>query len=132
LALQKPSAGKTGTTNGETDAWFIGFTPDLVTGVWVGFDEKIKTLGHGATGGTVAAPIWLLYMKEATKRYATKDFTIPSWIDLSVYGSPIQVVQGGGGDAELGDAGAGTGVAATGAAASGGGGGAEFFTKDLE
>ncbi|MFO1462249.1 MAG: PBP1A family penicillin-binding protein [bacterium] len=132
LALQKPAAGKTGTTNGETDCWFIGFTPDLVTGVWVGFDEKIKTLGHGATGGTVAAPIWLLYMKEATKRYVTKDFTIPSWIDLSVYGAPIQVVQGGG-DAEMGDAGAGTGVAASGnAGGGGGGGGAEFFTKDLE
>lgn len=80
----------------------------------------------------MAAPIWLLYMKEATKRYVTKDFTIPSWIDLSVYGAPIQVVQGGG-DAEMGDAGAGTGVAASGnAGGGGGGGGAEFFTKDLE
>ena len=131
LALKKPAAGKTGTTNGETDAWFIGFTPDLVTGVWVGFDEKIKTLGRGATGGTVAAPIWLLYMEQATKRYVTKDFTIPKWIDLSVYEAPIQVVQGGG-DAEMGDAGVGTGVASTGAGAAGGGGGAEFFTKDLE
>ncbi|HCU24377.1 MAG TPA: penicillin-binding protein, partial [Deltaproteobacteria bacterium] len=110
-------------------AWFIGFTPDMVTGVWVGFDEKIKSLGHGATGGTVAAPIWLGYMKEATKSYATKDFTIPKWIDLSIYAAPIQSAGSFIGDAELGDAGAGTGVASTG---SGGGGGAEFFTKDLE
>lgn len=134
LALKKPAGGKTGTTNSATDCWFIGFTPDLVTGVWVGFDEKIKSVGHGATGGTVAAPIWLAYMQEATKRYVTKDFTIPKWIDLSVYESPIQVVQGGGGgDAEMGDAGVGTGVASTGAAGGGGGGGgAEFFTKDLE
>ncbi len=132
LALKKPAGGKTGTTNGETDAWFIGFTPDMVTGVWVGFDEKIKTLGRGATGGSVAAPIWLSYMTKATEKYVTKDFTIPKWIDLSVYDTPLQVVQGGG-DAEMGDVGAGTGVAAGPAGGEGGGsGGAEFFTKDLE
>ncbi|HKY61835.1 MAG TPA: penicillin-binding protein, partial [bacterium] len=125
------AAGKTGTTNGETDAWFIGFTPDMVTGVWVGFDEKIKSLGRGATGGTVAAPIWLGYMTKATEKYATKDFTIPKWIDLSVYDTPLQVVQGGG-DAEMGDVGVGTGVAATSTDGGGGGGGAEFFTKDLD
>jgi hypothetical protein len=71
-------------------------------------------------------------MGKATEKYATKDFTIPKWIDLSVYDTPLQVVQGGG-DAEMGDVGAGTGVAATSAGAEGGGGGgAEFFTKDLE
>jgi membrane carboxypeptidase/penicillin-binding protein len=128
LALKKPAAGKTGTTNGETDAWFIGFTPNLVTGVWVGFDEKIKSLPKGSTGGSTAAPIWLAYMQEATKRYPTQDFTIPDWVDLSIYESPVQVA-GAGGDAELGEAGVGTGVQTAG---TDGGGGAEFFTKDLE
>ncbi len=129
LALGKPAAGKTGTTNGETDAWFIGFTPTLLTGVWVGFDEKINSLPRGSTGGNTAAPIWLAYMKEATKNYPTKNFSIPNWIDLSIYEAPVQVAVGGG-DAELGDSGVGTGTVTAGA--TGGGGGAEFFTKDLE
>jgi penicillin-binding protein 1A len=127
-ALEKPAGGKTGTTNNETDVWFIGFTPDLLTGVWLGFDDKAKSLGRGATGGAVAAPVWLAYMKEATKHYPTKDFSIPKWIDLTVYEAPIQVGMGVG-DAELGDAGVGTGVAGT---SESGSGGAEFFTKDLE
>ncbi len=129
LALGKPAGGKTGTTNNETDVWFIGFTPDLLTGVWLGFDEKTKSLGKGATGGQVAAPVWLSFMKEATKQYATKDFTIPKWIDLTIYEAPLQVGSSAG-DAEMGDAGVGTGVA--GGSGGNGSGGAEFFTKDLE
>lgn len=131
-ALGKPAGGKTGTTNGETDAWFIGFTPSLVTGVWVGFDEKIRTLGRGATGGHTAAPIWTAYMLEATKRYPTQDFVNVKGVDLSAYDTPMQVVQGSG-DAEMGEAGVGTGVA-SGPSATGGGSvsSAEFFTKDLE
>jgi len=132
LALKKPAAGKTGTTNGETDAWFMGFTPNLMTGVWVGFDEKIKSLPRGSTGGSTAAPIWLAYMQEATKKYPTQSFNIPDWVDLSVYESPVQVVINGG-DAELGDTGVGTGTAGSGTQKSGGSsGGAEFFSKDLE
>ncbi len=129
LALGKPAAGKTGTTNGATDAWFIGFTPTLVTGVWVGHDEKIKTIGHGATGGHVAAPIWLYYMTEATKKYPTKDFKLPSWIDLSQYQTPMEIVKG---DTESVDF-----VGSIPGSGSGGGGGgnhssgAEFFSKDL-
>lgn len=127
-ALEKPAGGKTGTTNDFTDAWFIGFTPTLLTGVWVGFDEERKTLGKGMTGGNTAAPIWIAYMKEVTKKYPTQEFSIPKWVDLSVYEAPIQVVMGVG-DAELGDAGVGTGVS------TGGSGGApssaEFFVQDL-
>jgi penicillin-binding protein 1A len=136
LALQKPAAGKTGTTNESTDAWFIGFTPTLLTGVWVGFDGERRTLGHGVTGGHLAAPIWLEYMKEATKNYPTKNFTVPQWVDLSIYEAPIQVGTGGGGDAEMGEAGVGTGVTSTGAEGPSSGGpaksSAEFFAKDLQ
>ncbi len=131
LALKKPAAGKTGTTNGETDAWFVGFTPTLLTGVWVGFDDKIHSLPRGSTGGNTAAPIWLAFMEKATQRYPTQNFTIPAFIDLSIYEAPIQVAASGG-DAELGEAGVGTGVQTAGAGTAGGGGGAEFFTKDLE
>lgn len=76
-ALGKPAAGKTGTTNDETDMWFNGFVPDLAAGVWVGFDE-IKNLGHGETGGRTAAPIFLEYMQEATKNMEAKDFKPPA------------------------------------------------------
>jgi penicillin-binding protein 1A len=64
--LQRPVAGKTGTTNDFTDAWFIGFTPSLAMGVWVGFDEKV-TLGDKETGGKAALPIWFDVMQHAYK-----------------------------------------------------------------
>jgi penicillin-binding protein 1A len=64
--LQVPAAGKTGTTDQNRDAWFIGYTPTLVTGVWVGYDQK-RSLGKGETGGRVAAPIWLDFMTKATR-----------------------------------------------------------------
>jgi len=64
--LKRPVAGKTGTTNDFTDAWFIGFTPSLVMGVWVGFDEKV-TLGDKETGGKAALPIWLDAMQQIYK-----------------------------------------------------------------
>lgn len=60
-------AGKTGTTDDNRDGWFIGFTPDLLAGVWVGHDRD-KTLGRGETGGEAAAPIWLAFMRTATGR----------------------------------------------------------------
>jgi penicillin-binding protein 1A len=62
VALEWPVAGKTGTMDDYTDAWFIGFDPDITIGVWVGFDEK-KSLGRGETGTTAALPIWLDVMK---------------------------------------------------------------------
>jgi penicillin-binding protein 1A len=63
-ALGLPVAGKTGTTNDYTDAWFIGFSPSMTCGAWVGFDEK-KTLGPGETGSRTALPIWMDFMKVA-------------------------------------------------------------------
>jgi len=59
-----PLAGKTGTTNDFTDAWFIGFSPSLTCGVWIGYDEK-KTLGDKETGGHAALPIWIQFMNVA-------------------------------------------------------------------
>ena len=79
-ALGIPVAGKTGTSNSYTDAWFIGYTPSVVTGVWVGFDDNSKSLGSGATGAEVAIPIWLPYMKEAVKNYKAYDFDQPEGI----------------------------------------------------
>ena len=74
--LARPAAGKTGTTNDYNDAWFVGYTPELVTGVWVGRDDH-ASLGDGETGGVVAAPIWLEFMKEAMKDRPIADFPIP-------------------------------------------------------
>jgi penicillin-binding protein 1A len=59
-----PLAGKTGTTNDFTDAWFVGFSPSLTCGVWIGYDEK-KSLGEKETGGRAALPIWMQFMSAA-------------------------------------------------------------------
>ncbi len=61
----RPAAGKTGTTNDYKDAWFVGYTPDLAAGVWVGFDDMRRSLGRGEVGGRAAAPIWSEFMKHA-------------------------------------------------------------------
>jgi penicillin-binding protein 1A len=63
--FDKPAAGKTGTTQNWKDAWFTGFTPDLVTSVWIGFDRNSISLGRGQAGGVVAAPIWAKFMRDA-------------------------------------------------------------------
>ena len=81
-ALNRPAAGKTGTTNDESDAWFIGYTPDLIAGVWVGFDSR-KRIGPGMTGGVISAPIWLSYMQEVLKDKPVKDFAVPADIKLA-------------------------------------------------
>jgi penicillin-binding protein 1A len=64
-ALGRPAAGKTGTTQDYTDAWFIGFTPQVTAGVWVGFDDKQISLGKKETGARAALPIWLEFMQGA-------------------------------------------------------------------
>jgi penicillin-binding protein 1A len=74
-----PAAGKTGTTNDFNDAWFVGYTPKLVTGVWVGFDQP-KTILPNGFAGEVAVPLWARYMKEATKSDAPGWFTIPAGV----------------------------------------------------
>lgn len=75
-SLGIPAAGKTGTTDKYMDAWFIGYTPELVTSVWIGFDQK-ATLGRNETGGHAAAPIWLEFMGAARKIYPAEDFAKP-------------------------------------------------------
>jgi len=62
--LPPPLAGKTGTTNAYTDAWFIGFSPEFCVGVWVGYDDPSRSLGSGATGSEVALPIWIDIFKQ--------------------------------------------------------------------
>ncbi len=75
-AINRPAAGKTGTTNDNFDAWFVGFTPDLLAGVWVGFDEA-QTLGAREEGGRVASPVWLSFMQEALSHSPIVDFEVP-------------------------------------------------------
>jgi penicillin-binding protein 1A len=77
--LGRTVAGKTGTTNFGGDAWFIGFSPDVVTGVWIGYDEK-RVLGKGETGGRTALPVWRDYMKVALAGRPNRDFPVPGGI----------------------------------------------------
>jgi penicillin-binding protein 1A len=76
-AINRPVAGKTGTTDDLADAWFVGFSPSLVAGVWVGFDQK-KTLGEGETGAHAALPIWIEFMKDALAKRPAEKFTLPA------------------------------------------------------
>jgi penicillin-binding protein 1A len=72
--LGRISAGKTGTTNDFTDAWYIGFTPHITAGVWMGNDDKRVSLGKKETGARAALPIWLEFMQEAVQAYPVQDF----------------------------------------------------------
>lgn len=76
-ALDRPAAGKTGTTSSEKDIWFIGTVPQLTTAVWVGRDDN-KQLAHGATGGVMVAPIWRDFMLKALKNTPVENFKPPS------------------------------------------------------
>ena len=76
--LGRPVAGKTGTTNEVRDAWFVGFTPQLVTGVWVGFDDQRRSLGRRESGGQTAAPLWLDAMKGMLEGKPKLDFQPPN------------------------------------------------------
>jgi penicillin-binding protein 1A len=79
LGLAVPAAGKTGTTDDYTDAWFIGYTPDLVAGTWVGFDRKRK-IGPNMTGAAAALPIWVDMIAAATKGKPPAEFPVPSGV----------------------------------------------------
>jgi penicillin-binding protein 1A len=72
--LGRPEAGKTGTTQDYTDAWFVGFTPQLTAGVWVGFDDKQISLGKKETGARAALPVWLEFMQGAVAGTPVTDF----------------------------------------------------------
>ncbi len=75
-ALKRPVGGKTGTTDEYTDAWFIGFSPSITAGVWVGFDVK-KSLGKDETGSRAASPIWVEFMKKYFEGKPVEDFKVP-------------------------------------------------------
>ncbi len=77
--LKRPLAGKTGTSNNEQDAWYMGYSPYLLTGVYVGFDE-LKPMGKWETGSRAASPIWVSYRKVVEEDYPYQDFTQPPGI----------------------------------------------------
>jgi penicillin-binding protein 1A len=77
--LKRPAAGKTGTTDEDRDAWFVGFTPELLAAVWVGFDER-RVLGRGEEGARAALPIWTDFMSKALAATSISDFAQPPGI----------------------------------------------------
>ncbi len=84
--LPPPLAGKTGTTNSYTDAWFLGFSPEYTIGVWVGYDDPSRSLGGGATGAEVALPIWIDIVKQIDVlklRVSRPEFDIPPGIVMA-------------------------------------------------
>ncbi len=74
--IGRPVAGKTGTTNDSKDAWFVGYIPQLVAGVWVGYDQE-RSLGSGGSGGQASAPIWGDFMQRAVAQLPVEDFEAP-------------------------------------------------------
>lgn len=92
--LGRPLAGKTGTTNDFQDAWFMGFSPYLLSGCYVGFDQP-KPMGKGETGGRAALPIWLSYRKAVEDDYPVEDFSRPPGIVMgTVDGVPMAFKEG--------------------------------------
>jgi penicillin-binding protein 1A len=79
--LNRPVAGKTGTTNDFIDAWFVGYSPNLVAGVWVGIDDR-ESLGNKEAGGRTALPIWIEFMQQALERMPLQDFVTPPHVRL--------------------------------------------------
>jgi penicillin-binding protein 1A len=80
--LGRNLAGKTGTTNENTDAWFVGFSPDLLAGVWVGFDTP-RPLGDRQSAAAVALPIWMQFMSRALPQFPDRDFPVPPGITFT-------------------------------------------------
>ena len=98
-ALNRPIAGKTGTTNEEKDTWFIGFTPDLVVGVFVGYDTP-KPMGKGNAGGAIAAPIFGDFVKQALADKPAAPFRVPPGIKLVRVNYKTGLRAGGAADGE--------------------------------
>ena len=80
-SIGRPLAGKTGTTNSYRDAWFVGYAPNLATGVWIGFDS-VETLGKVESGAHAALPIWTDFMKEALSMLPVLTFSVPEGIQF--------------------------------------------------
>ena len=97
--LNHPLGGKTGTTNDFTDAWFVGFSPSITCGVWVGYDEK-KTLGNKETGAMAALPIWMDFMRVALKGRESEDFAAPPPEVKSAVAQKVDTPEPEGGDSE--------------------------------
>jgi penicillin-binding protein 1A len=81
-ALKRPVAAKTGTTDEFIDAWFVGYTPEFITGVWVGFDDE-TSLGENETGSRAASPIWVTFMSKVLKDKPVQDFPIPEGVEFA-------------------------------------------------
>ncbi|MEW5934284.1 MAG: PBP1A family penicillin-binding protein [Bacillota bacterium] len=82
--INRPAAGKTGTTDELRDAWFVGYTPDLLAAVWVGYDDGSTSLW--STGGAIAAPVWAAFMSSALHDVPPREFPVPrgiSWVQVS-------------------------------------------------
>jgi penicillin-binding protein 1A len=86
-------AGKTGTTNDYMDAWFVGFTPQIVAGVWVGFDLK-RSMGKGMAGARVALPVWIDFMSLAAYMFPKEDFPVPEGVVFVNCLTPMAFVAG--------------------------------------
>jgi penicillin-binding protein 1A len=82
--LGKPCAGKTGTSNDSSDAWFIGYTPQLVAGVWVGYDNRSTPLGNKITGAAIACPIWTYFMQKTLENEPVLHFAEPEDIEWNL------------------------------------------------
>ncbi|SYZ73400.1 Penicillin-binding protein, 1A family [Candidatus Zixiibacteriota bacterium] len=82
LGFMRPAGGKTGTSDNFTDNWFVGFTPQITTGVWVGFDDK-TSIGKNQTGSANALPIWTAIMMKAHSTLPTQDFSVPDGITFA-------------------------------------------------
>ncbi len=90
-AIGRPSAGKTGTTNDFTDAWYIGFTPQITAGVWVGNDDKRISLGDKETGARAALPIWVEFMQQAMQGVPVENFPNVVPLENLTGTKPVQV-----------------------------------------
>ncbi len=88
VGLNRAIAGKTGTSQDAKDAWFVGFTPDLVTAIWVGFDDS-TSLGERETGGQIAAPIWHDYMAVALRNRPNLPFKQPDGVTMATWDSGL-------------------------------------------
>jgi penicillin-binding protein 1A len=94
LVLNRPIAGKTGTTNEYRSAWFVGYTPDLIAGVFIGFDDN-RSLGNGETGGAAALPVFIEFMQRALEKTPPKPFLPPDAAEMLIVGGQPEAFRRG-------------------------------------